>query len=121
MPETDGDFFRLALQAGKVLTPAAPIDKQALFAGRKEQLRKVVDTVVQRGQHAIIFGERGVGKTSLANVVEDALGDAGDGVVTAHVNCDSGDTYQSLWLKIFSEIELHTEVRAAGFEADISR
>jgi Cdc6-like AAA superfamily ATPase len=110
---------RIALQAAKVFTPAAPVDKHALFAGRKEQLRKVVDTVVQRGQHAIIFGERGVGKTSLANVLEDTLRAPGGEVITAHVNCDSGDTYESLWTKIFGEVELHTEVRSAGFQSSI--
>jgi Cdc6-like AAA superfamily ATPase len=110
---------RMALQAGKVFTPAAPVDKHALFAGRKDQLRKVVDTVVQRGRHAIIFGERGVGKTSLANVLEDTLQAPGGEVITAHVNCDSADTFQSLWLKIFDEIELHTEVRSAGFQPNI--
>lgn len=112
---------RIGLQAGRVFTPAAPVDKHALFAGRKEQLRKVVDTVVQRGQHAIIFGERGVGKTSLANVLEDTLRAPGGEVITAHVNCDSGDTFESLWTKIFGEIELHTEVRSAGFQPSISR
>lgn len=121
MPGLVDDHVRLALQAGRVFTPAAPVDKQALFAGRREQLRKVVDTVLQRGQHAIIFGERGVGKTSLANVVEAALRAPGGEVITAHVNCDSGDTYQSLWTKIFGEIELHTEVRSAGFQPDVSR
>lgn len=110
---------RLALQAARVFTPAAPVDKHALFAGRRDQLRKVMDTVVQRGQHAIIFGERGVGKTSLANVLEDTLRAPGGEVITAHVNCDSGDSYESLWMKIFGEVELHTEVRSAGFQASI--
>lgn len=121
MPVTrsEDSYARLALHAGKVFTPAAPIDKQALFAGRKDQLRKVVDTVLQRGQHAIIFGERGVGKTSLANVLEDSLQTPGGEVITAHVNCDSGDSYQSLWTKIFGEIELHTEVRSAGFQPTV--
>jgi Cdc6-like AAA superfamily ATPase len=35
------------------------------------------------------------------------------------VNCDSADTFQSLWLKIFGEIELHTEIRSAGFQPNI--
>lgn len=110
---------RIALQAGRVFTPAAPVDRHALLAGRKEQLRKVVDTVVQRGRHAIIFGERGVGKTSLASVLEDTLRAPEGEVITAHVNCDSADTFQSLWLKIFGEIELHTEVRSAGYQPNI--
>ncbi|HSK77071.1 MAG TPA: AAA family ATPase [Thermoanaerobaculia bacterium] len=121
MTEKMAALRRIALEAGQAFTPAAPIDRQALFAGRKEQLRKVVDTVAQRGQHAIIFGERGVGKTSLSNVLEDSLHAPGGEIFTAHVNCDSGDDYSSLWTKVFEAIELHTEVRSVGFQGDTSR
>ena len=37
----------------------------ALFTG--------FDVIFQRGQHAMLYGERGVGKTSLAKVVSEAL------------------------------------------------
>ena len=114
-PSRNVTTAQIALLAGRVFTPAAPVDKQALFAGRTKQLRKVMDAVVQRGQHAIVFGERGVGKTSLANVLEDALQHPSGQVIAAHVNCDSGDTYHSLWSKVFSDIELQVESRIAGF------
>jgi DNA polymerase III gamma/tau subunit len=58
-------------RGGEVFTPSAPIDNQALFAGRVNQLNRIIGAVSQRGQHAILFGERGVGKTSLANVLSD--------------------------------------------------
>lgn len=116
----DGDARRrIALEASSVFTPAAPIDRQALFAGRSEQLRKVVDTVAQRGQHALIFGERGVGKTSLANVLEEFLHGAGAPILIAHVNSDSGDDYETLWQKIFDSIELVRESRQVGFQANL--
>ena len=44
-----------------------------LFAGRKAQLNKVIDAANQRGQHAIVYGERGVGKTSLARVLSSRI------------------------------------------------
>lgn len=110
---------RLGFEAGRVFTPAAPIDEKTLFAGRKEQLRKVVDTVNQRGQHAIIFGERGVGKTSMANVLSSSI-TAGIPVLAPHVNCDSKDTHSSLWLKVLSEIQLSREIRPAGFGTEPS-
>jgi hypothetical protein len=69
---------RIALQASRVFTPAAPVDKHALFAGRKEQLRKVVDTVVQRGRHAIIFGERGSARLRLPTSWRTLLGPLGE-------------------------------------------
>lgn len=103
----------LALEVGRVFTPAAPIDQKDLFAGRNEQLRRVVDAISQRGQHAVIFGERGVGKTSLANVLAEFLRTRGQ-VVAPHVNCDGGDTFTSLWRKVFAEINLVRETRNLG-------
>ncbi len=48
--------------------PAAPIDRRSLFSGRADQIGEVFSVVAQPGQHAVIYGERGVGKTSLAAV-----------------------------------------------------
>ena len=51
----------LALNASRVFSPTAPIDERDLFAGRTDQIRKLIDAINQKGQHAIVFGERGVG------------------------------------------------------------
>ena len=106
--------FELSIEAGRVFTPAAPIDDRELFAGRTNQVRKVLDAVNQKGQHAIIFGDRGVGKTSLANVLASFI-PAGGYMVTRRINCDKGDSYNSVWLKVFEEIQ-HSEVtKVSGF------
>jgi len=112
---------RLGIEVGRAFSPAAPIDEKALFAGRTEQLRDVIDAINQRGQHAIIFGERGVGKTSLANVLSDFLEAAGEQILAPHVNCDGTDDFSTLWRKIFSEIEISRQVRGIGFTGETSR
>ncbi len=111
---------KLGLEVGRVFSPAAPIDEVALFAGRTQQLRDVIDSINQRGQHAIIFGERGVGKTSLANVLSDYLETAGEQILAPHVNCDGTDNYSALWRKILSEIEIARKIRGMGFAAQPS-
>ncbi|HKX03416.1 MAG TPA: ATP-binding protein [Methylomirabilota bacterium] len=103
---------RLAFEVSEVFTPAAPINEKDLFAGRREQLRRVIDAVNQRGQHAIIFGERGVGKTSLANVLAGFVRQV---VLAPRVNCDAADDYASVWKKVFAEIELAQKTRGTGF------
>lgn len=110
---------RLALRVGQVFSPAAPIDKLALFAGRTKQLRTVVDAINQRGQHVIIYGERGVGKTSLANVLAENIQVPGGSAVAPHVNCDSADDYSSIWRKVFSQIEMIQQGREAGFQGNL--
>jgi replication-associated recombination protein RarA len=79
---------RMTLLA-KAFRPAAPVDRRGLFSGRVEQIGELFSAVAQPGQHAVVYGERGVGKTSLAAVVAELL--AGSNVMTARATCDSSD------------------------------
>jgi Cdc6-like AAA superfamily ATPase len=112
---TDDEWKQLDLDVTRAFRPAAPIDKETLFAGRTEQIRRVVDAINQPGQHAIVFGERGVGKTSLVNVLATRILVRGAALIAPHVNCDSGDDHSSLWRKVFSEIELIGKPKQLGF------
>lgn len=116
---TQEEFHAKALEAGKVFSPTAPIDEKSLFAGRIEQIRQAVDAINQKGQHAIIFGERGVGKTSLSNVLHSFLiGPNDTGFVLApRVNCDSTDTFESVLLKALTEMEMQKPIQPAGVAA----
>jgi len=91
--------------ANFAFTPGAAIHDRSLFAGRMDQVMKVIDTITRPGQHAIMYGERGVGKTSLGNVLHDFLPN-GDKWCTVKVNCSSGTTFSDLWKAIFRQIEL---------------
>lgn len=106
MAEDQAKLQRYARVAG-VFTPGAPIDRLALFAGRVPQILDVINAVGQRGQHVVLYGERGVGKTSLANVLSDIFADqALRQFRSAKVNCTTDDNYVALWRKVFRELEL---------------
>lgn len=105
----------LAITAGTVFTPSAPIDDRDLFAGRLEQLTEVIDAINQKGQHVIVFGERGVGKTSLANVLEAFLPRGGQRVQVCRINCDAGDSFNTVWTKVFVEVQENAATRVGGF------
>lgn len=108
----------LSLRLGAAFSPAAPVNETTLFAGRQQELHEISDAVNQRGMHAVLFGERGVGKTSLANVLPEFLGKAGlSGLGVSRVNCDSLDTYASLWHKALRELQVATQIPMAGFGA----
>jgi Cdc6-like AAA superfamily ATPase len=104
IPESPDMMVRF-MRSGEVFTPSAPIDNQALFAGRVNQLNRLIGAVSQRGQHAILFGERGVGKTSLANVLLKILRGSQEQLKSVIVNCDTEDRFEQLWCKIFLELE----------------
>src|SRR5271168_2712118 len=91
--------LRRSLIAKKVFTPATPISRKALFAGRHEQLTQAIGVMSQPGQHAIVFGERGVGKTSLVSVLQYffptvTAGEAAK-VFAARVNANGDHTFDS--------------------------
>lgn len=109
------------LQAlSKSFSPSAPIDQQDLFAGRLTQLVTVMNAINQKGQHAILFGERGVGKTSLARVLSKGLGVSGQPMLVASLNCDSGMSFSDLWRHVLREIRLTSMKPGIGFVSDPS-
>ena len=104
------------LQVGNVFTPAAPIQDADLFSGRRSLLVRIADAVNQRGMHCILFGERGVGKTSLANILPAVVNPVvEDDMAVASVNCDSSDDYASLTRKLMQEIITVRELPRLGF------
>ena len=70
-------------------------------------MRQLIDVVNQNGQHAIIYGERGVGKTSLANVLSAFLEPhTSETIASARVNCYRDTTYKEIWNSLFDQVEL---------------
>jgi energy-coupling factor transporter ATP-binding protein EcfA2 len=103
---TPTDKLRKIAQVGAVFTPGAPIDDYSLFGGRIEQVMDVINTVGQKGRHAILYGERGVGKTSLANVLSQVFAGFDDlKLRSVGVNCHTNDDFASIWNNIFRELE----------------
>ena len=98
---------------GEAFRPAAPIDRRSLFSGRSEQISELFSFAAQPGQHAVIFGERGVGKTSLAAVTAEMFKSAN--ILVARATCDISDDYGSVWRKAFDELRLHTTTQKVGF------
>jgi Cdc6-like AAA superfamily ATPase len=95
--------------------PSAPIDRRSLFAGRTAQLGELFAAVDQPGQHAVVFGERGVGKTSLTAVAAETLASAQ--VLASRTTCDRSDEFGSVWRKSFDGIQLTITHPGVGFAA----
>lgn len=93
-----------------VFTPSTPISRRAAFAGRFDQIMQITAAVAQPGRHIVLYGERGVGKTSLANILSELLipTESSFREYAVRVNCSVDDTFKSVWSRIFAE--LHLEV-----------
>lgn len=117
MHEPSGDLmsapnFDLVSKLAVAFSPSAPIDHQALFAGRLGQFTDVVNAINQKGQHVVLFGERGVGKTSLARVLSAANS---SNFLVGAINCDPTMDFSQLWHRLFSEITLTNQKPSLGF------
>lgn len=104
-----------SFEVGQVFTPGAPINERDLFSGRINQVGKVIDTITQTGYHGVLYGERGVGKTSLSNVLSSFIQGAGKRFYLPRVNCDALDTFTTLWKKLFNDFTITKRRPGIGF------
>lgn len=104
-------------QVGQVFTPSTPVDKKDLFAGRLKEIDRVLNGIIMAGQHVALYGERGVGKTSLASVIHDYLPHT-NGIINVKINCDGDTTYRSLFKNVLDEIKLVSSQPGLGFRAE---
>lgn len=122
MADETNPFDMLFDYAAEVFTPSAPIDHVDLFAGRWQELTAIKEAVVTKGQHAIMFGERGVGKTSLASVIGALLKVLHVQVpLVVRQNCGEMDTFGKVWKRALGQVVRFTDRDNIGFRAGTSR
>jgi len=79
-----------------IFTPSAPIVEPGHFVGREKEMERLLDAIITPGCHIVIFGDRGVGKTSLINVVKNTLDNYGiQKNIVSYTCCDS-DSYENI-------------------------
>lgn len=98
----------------RVFSPMSPIKSQDLFFGRSLQLDNVCDAINEQGQHAILFGERGVGKTSLGNIMATQL----TNVFPVKITCTREYDFRSLWYRALQAIPIATRTDGIGFNPE---
>lgn len=107
-PESPEDWMQLSFDITQLFS-TGPIDEERLFAGRTSQVRSLLETALERSKHAILFGERGVGKSSLANVFWKRYGKSLQSFVIGRVQTDPSDDFSSLWIKALEELKVFAE------------
>lgn len=103
-PKNPEDWAALRAEIMEAFSPGAPVQERDLFSGRATQIASLEDAVNQRGRHAIVFGERGVGKTSLVNVLPLVMHRPNKELIYVRVNADPTDNFVSLWKKVFKRM-----------------
>ncbi|MGR3572283.1 nSTAND1 domain-containing NTPase [Brevirhabdus sp.] len=115
-PSSDGDWDFLRAAAQNLFKPKTPVDDDKLFAGRIGQINDLLDVVYEPGGHAIIFGERGVGKTSLAKIIEKKIAPVIPNInVPEPISCMTGDDFYKIWGNAFNNYQAGETTPAQHF------
>lgn len=112
-PTTAEDWFTLEYEITQ-LFDGAPISEEDLFAGRQSEVRQVMEAVFSRGKHVVLFGERGVGKTSLSNIFWKRFTNRLRSFVVAKVQAGPSDNFSSLWIRALEELKSAGMVAGKG-------
>lgn len=107
---TDEDWSALRFEVGDLFTPSTPVSTADLFAGRRPQIIKLIETVSERGRHAVIYGEPGVGKTSIAQILQLLIPTRTSVVRYIRRPVFPNDNFSSIWLDIFRELRFTADV-----------
>ena len=94
-------------RARELFDPRSPVSDAELLAGRTAQTSRLIEAIEDPGAHTIVYGDRGVGKTSIACCVPSILEAVSNGskVIMPRVNCHQTDDFDYLWRKVFWRIK----------------
>jgi hypothetical protein len=109
LADNGDDWTALRFEAAGLFTPSTPIAVAEFFAGRKKEINQLFEAVAERGRHAILYSERGVGKTSICQVVPLMLPRGARRVLHIRKAADPSDNFSSVWKKIFKDIPVESD------------
>jgi Cdc6-like AAA superfamily ATPase len=113
--------MRLTATVLRTFTPGKPVSRLDLLAGREHQISKVLEAVFSPGQHAAIYGERGVGKSSLANLVYDMASAAGKEIfIPVQINCSTMISFHEIWQEIFRQVQVASSMGDIALDQQVS-
>jgi len=96
----------------EIFTPSSPVENMELFTGRKNELEEIRQAVLEKGQHAVMFGPRGAGKTSLANMSRYFY----ENLMVVKVTCNRNDDFNSIWERALRKILFIDQASEVGYK-----
>lgn len=102
-----------------VFTPYQPIMDKELFFGREKEVSNVIKQLNTPGQHSILFGDRGVGKSSLANITAEMLKTLTDGNLIKK-RCSSDDTFISIIEGLLNQSGVDLTISSSQQQTEVS-
>ena len=87
----------------EAFTPTRPKQEvNSLFVGRLNTLRRIIAAIEEERAHVVLFGDRGRGKTSLANAVQQIASQAG--YFTLKLTCSAELSFEDVFRNFLRRI-----------------
>jgi hypothetical protein len=100
----------------KIFRPSSPTDDKSLFRGRASQLRSIMAGLAEVGQHILIYGERGVGKTSLGYMAKGFFdSDPAPHRLSIRVQCADGESFTQIWKDAYKRLVVAVDLKGKEF------
>lgn len=92
-----------------VFTPSTPVSRN-FFCGRTNEVERILTAIVSSKSHILLFGDRGVGKTSLAQYVSSILVDKQYKEKRIEYRCGRTDSFGSVMNGVFQKLNISVPV-----------
>jgi Cdc6-like AAA superfamily ATPase len=100
--EESGEVASARIALRNAFTPAQPVTDRRMFAGRLRVLSRLIEVIEDRLSHVVVFGERGIGKTSLLHILADLAQESRYLVLRG--TCGAGSRFDEMFRNLLQDV-----------------
>lgn len=97
-------FSATRVKLRSAFTPSQPITDRRMFSGRVEVLTTLIRSLEDQRVHVILYGERGIGKTSLVHVLTQAAEEAR--YIVVYCSCGASSSFDEIFRAVAADVPL---------------
>ena len=97
-------FSAIRSKLRHAFTPSQPVADRRMFAGRDEVLSAMIRAIEDQRLHAVLYGERGIGKTSILHMLTQAAREAR--YIVVYSSCGANSTFDETFRAAAGDIPL---------------
>ncbi|MDB5423437.1 MAG: hypothetical protein JWQ29_853 [Phenylobacterium sp.] len=97
-------FAAMRSKLRHAFTPSQPVADRRMFAGRDDVLKTIIRSIEDQRLHVVLYGERGIGKTSLLHMLTQAAGEAR--YIVVYSSCGANSTFDETFRAAAADIPL---------------
>jgi hypothetical protein len=95
-------FGAVRMKLRNAFTPSQPVADRQMFAGRSEVLTSMIRSIEDQRLHLVLYGERGIGKTSLLHMLSEAAREAR--YIVFYSSCGAASNFEETFRAAAEEI-----------------